>query len=81
MGHSLTVKGQITIPKAMREHMGVVHGQELEFVAQPNGQVLIFPAKKQGNVDNPFEKWRGTGILKKSTEEILRETRGEDCMR
>jgi antitoxin PrlF len=38
MGHALTVKGQVTIPKAMREHMGVVQGQELEFVAQPVGR-------------------------------------------
>lgn len=45
MGHALTVKGQVTIPKAMREHMGVAQGQEIEFVAQPGGQVLMFPAE------------------------------------
>ncbi len=81
MGHALTVKGQVTIPKAMREHMKVAQGQEIEFVAQPNGQVLMFPAKKTADTENPFLKWRGTGILKMSTEEILRETRGDDCMR
>jgi AbrB family looped-hinge helix DNA binding protein len=81
MAHALTVKGQVTIPKAMRDHMNVTHGQELEFVAQPNGQVLMFPAKKSAEAENPFAKWRGTGILKMSTEEILRETRGDDCMR
>ena len=81
MPHALTVKGQVTIPKAMRDHMKAVQGQELEFVAQPNGQVLMFPAKKSVDAENPFLKWRGTGILKRSTEEILRETRGDDCMR
>ena len=81
MAHALTVKGQVTIPKAMRDHMAVTQGQELEFIAQPNGQVLMFPAKKAEDVQNPFLKWRGTGILKMSTEEILRETRGDDCMR
>ena len=81
MPHALTVKGQVTIPKAMRDHMKVSQGQELEFVAQPNGQVLIFPAKKPSESKNPFLKWRGTGILKMSTEDILRETRGDDCMR
>ncbi len=81
MGHAVTVKGQITIPKAMRDHMGVTQGQEMEFEAQPGGKVLIFPAAKKSASDNPFVKWRGTGILKQSTEEILRETRGADCMR
>jgi len=81
MGHAVTVKGQVTIPKRMREHMGVTQGQELEFVAQPNGQVLMFPAKPAVPPENPFLKWIGTGIAGMSTEEILRETRGEDAMR
>lgn len=81
MGHALTVKGQVTIPKAMREHMGVAQGQEIEFVAQPNGQVLMFPAKAAVPEENPFLKWMGTGISGMTTEEILRETRGEDAMR
>jgi len=81
MGHALTVKGQVTIPKAMREHMGVAQGQEIEFVAQPNGQVLMFPAKAPAPEENPFLKWMGKGISGMTTEEILRETRGEDAMR
>lgn len=77
MAHAITVKGQVTIPKAMREHMQVTQGQELEFVAQPNGQVLMFPAKPRGNAENPFLKWVGTGVSGMTTEEILNETRGE----
>ena len=81
MGRALTVKGQVTIPKAMREHMGVGQGQELEFVAQPGGQVLMFPVKPVQPKENPFLKWIGTGVSGMTTEEILRETRGEDAMR
>ena len=81
MAHALTVKGQVTIPKAMRDHMKALQGQELEFIAQPNGQVLMFPAKKATDAENPFLKWMGTGISGLTTEEILRETRGDDCMR
>lgn len=77
MGHAVTVKGQVTIPKAMREHMGVSQGQEIEFVAQPNGQVLMFPAKSAVAKENPFLKWIGTGVSGMTTEEILNETRGE----
>jgi AbrB family looped-hinge helix DNA binding protein len=81
MGYALTVKGQVTIPKAMRDHMGVRQGQELEFVAQPGGQVLMFPVKASPSKENPFLKWMGTGVSGMTTEEILRETRGDDCMR
>jgi len=77
MGHAVTVKGQVTIPKAMREHMGVVKGQEIEFVAQPNGQVLMFAVKPAVPQENPFLKWIGTGVSGMTTEEILNETRGE----
>ena len=77
MGHAVTVKGQVTIPKAMREHMGVSQGQEIEFVAQPGGQVLMFPAKPTVAKENPFLKWIGTGVSGMTTEEILNETRGE----
>ena len=48
MPHALTVKGQVTIPKAMRDHMKVSQGQELEFVAQPKSMKIlgVYPAHK-----------------------------------
>jgi antitoxin PrlF len=81
MAHALTVKGQVTIPKAMREHMGVAAGQALDFEAQADGKVLVFPVKPASDFEAVLNKWMGTGILKMSTEDILRETRGDDCMR
>jgi AbrB family looped-hinge helix DNA binding protein len=77
MAHALTVKGQVTIPKAMRDHMGAGQGQALEFVAQPNGRVLMFPAQKAVFDENPFTKYIGTGVSGLTTEQILNETRGE----
>lgn len=73
MAHALSVKGQVTIPK----DMGVAQGQEVEFVAQPNGQVLMFAAKARVPDQNPFLKWVGAGVSGMTTEEILNETRGE----
>jgi AbrB family looped-hinge helix DNA binding protein len=40
---TLTTKGQITIPKEVREHLGVDTGDRLSFVAQDDGTVLIKP--------------------------------------
>jgi antitoxin PrlF len=82
MGYALTSKSQVTVPKAVRQALGVSPGQEIDYEVQPGGKVLIFPVKKSEKLqENPFLKWRGRGILKLSTEEILRETRGEDAMR
>ena len=82
MGYALTTKSQVTVPKAVRLALHVGPGEEIDYKVQANGTVVMFPVKKPAlAVANPFLKWRGTGILKQSTEDILRETRGEDCMR
>ena len=38
---TLTTKGQITIPKEVREHLGVETGDRLSFVVQQDGTVLV----------------------------------------
>ena len=41
---TLTSKGQLVIPKAIREHLGLKPGDKLDFVLQDDGDVLIRPA-------------------------------------
>jgi AbrB family looped-hinge helix DNA binding protein len=43
-GATLTSKGQLVIPKAIRDHLGLHPGDQLDFVLQDNGDVLIRPA-------------------------------------
>jgi antitoxin PrlF len=84
MSYSLTVKSQVTLPKAMRQHLGVQPGSAIDYEALPDGRVAIFPVKPPAAKDtgsNPFRKFIGIGCAQLSTEEILRETRGEDAMR
>ena len=38
---TLTTKGQVTIPKDVRERLGVDTGDRLSFVVQENGSVLV----------------------------------------
>ncbi|MBC8108749.1 MAG: AbrB/MazE/SpoVT family DNA-binding domain-containing protein [Anaerolineae bacterium] len=38
---TLTSKWQMVIPKPVREHLGVQPGDQLEFVIQGNGQVVV----------------------------------------
>ena len=41
---TLTSKGQMVIPKAVREQMGLKPGDTLDFITQENGDVWIRPA-------------------------------------
>jgi AbrB family looped-hinge helix DNA binding protein len=40
---TLTTKGQVTIPKSVRDHLGVDTGDRLSFAVQEDGTVVITP--------------------------------------
>ena len=44
---TITAKGQTTIPKAIREHLGVDVGDRVDFVIQPDGTIVVEPAVRQ----------------------------------
>ncbi len=70
----LTSKGQVTIPKGVRERLGLRTGDEVEFVEEA-GAVRI--AKRV--VASPFSKYRG--YLKElaggEPDEIVEQMRGQ----
>ncbi len=80
MSYALTVKSQVTVPKAIRQHLRLVPGQAIDYEPLPDGSVRITAAKKPAD-ENPFLALVGIGIRRQPTEEIMRETRGEDAMR
>jgi antitoxin PrlF len=43
MESSITIKGQITIPKPIREHLHVRPGDRVKFFVHPNGTVFLLP--------------------------------------
>ncbi len=43
MESSITVKGQATIPKAIREHLRLKPGDRIKFFMHPDGTVVILP--------------------------------------
>jgi antitoxin PrlF len=40
---AITVKGQATIPKAIREHLGLKPGDRVKFFVHPDGTVVLLP--------------------------------------
>ncbi len=80
MSYVLTVKSQVTVPKAIRQHLHVSPGQSIDYEPLPDGSVRITAARTSAE-DNPFLALVGIGIRRQLTEEIMRETRGEDAMR
>ncbi|HEY4931736.1 MAG TPA: AbrB/MazE/SpoVT family DNA-binding domain-containing protein [Terriglobales bacterium] len=43
MQSAITVKGQATIPKAIREHLGLRPGDRVKFFVHPDGTVVLLP--------------------------------------
>lgn len=73
---TMTSKGQVTIPKKLRDYLGLKPGKEIVFDVEPSGKVVISPGKKRPR--SRFAKFRGTANAGLSTDEIMRMTRGEE---
>ena len=43
MESAITAKGQATIPKAIREHLGLKPGDRVKFFVHPDGSVVLLP--------------------------------------
>jgi AbrB family looped-hinge helix DNA binding protein len=65
---TLTNKGQITIPKRVRESLGVHSGDKIEFVIAENGIAFIRPITRK--VDDVFGRLHKPGRKPVSIEEM-----------
>jgi antitoxin PrlF len=43
MESAITSKGQATIPKSIREHLGLKPGDRVKFFVHPDGSVVLLP--------------------------------------
>lgn len=82
MAMPVTVKGQVTIPKTIRDRLGITPGTSaVEFEVQEDGRVFLHCAKPQPSPNNRFAAFRKkppAGWNGMTTEEVMRLTRGED---
>jgi AbrB family looped-hinge helix DNA binding protein len=73
----VTIKGQVTIPKAVREKLGIQPLGEVEFVEE-KGRVYLVKRDPRMENEKRFAGLRGSATARMSTEEIMRLTRGEE---
>ena len=74
---TVTVKGQVTIPKAVREHLGIVPGSKVGFRRAADGSIVIEKDDGKPRPKSRFEKLLGHAGPGMSTDEIMAMTRGE----
>jgi AbrB family looped-hinge helix DNA binding protein len=65
-------KGQITIPKALRDKLGIQPGQVLDLIADERGRLIATKPSSRAALDDLY----GILNLGESTDEVMRELRG-----
>jgi antitoxin PrlF len=78
MSNQITSKGQVTIPKKIRDYLGIKPGAAVEFEPSADGRVLIVAADRKTRQKSRFGKLRGTATVKMTTRQIMALTRGKD---
>lgn len=81
MAHQVTTKGQVTIPKRVREYLGIQPGSGVEFEVGPQGEVLLRKAAKQSKRSrgrSRFAALRGTRKTGMTTDALMNLLRGYD---
>ena len=70
MESAITAKGQATIPKAIREHLGLKPGDRIKFFVHPNGSVVLLP-KLPASALRGFLKSRKPPVTIEEMEEAI----------
>jgi antitoxin PrlF len=71
----VTSKGQVTIPKKVRERLGVHPGENVGF--EEKGELILI---KKALTKSPFDKWVGKlkHLKGQRSDNLVREIRGHD---
>lgn len=79
MTTTMTIKGQVTIPKKVREALRLSPGDGVDFAVNNDGQVVVQKAGARGAARNDrFEAARGKAQVKWRTDELMALLRGPD---
>lgn len=82
MSTTLTIKGQVTIPKPIRDAMGLTAGSAIDFAVNRNGEVVLHKAetgqtsRKAKPQPDRFEAARGKADVAWKTQDLMALLRG-----
>lgn len=74
MSTTLTVKGQVTIPKPIRDALGLTPGTAVDFAVNREGQVVlqkVASAKARKPQPDRFDLARGKADVKWRTQDLM----------
>lgn len=76
MATTVTSKGQVTIPKSVRDYLGVKPGNRVEFRRAEDGHIIVerFDGVRRSSKVAALRGHAGPGL---TTDEIMAMTRGE----
>jgi len=79
MSTTLTSKGQVTIPKQIRDALNLEPGCAVDFAVNREGELVIQKAERPaGHLPDRFEAARGKADVKWRTDELMALLRGEE---
>ena len=73
----VTTKGQVTIPKEIRDELGIEPGDEIAFEEGESGYTIRKKEPTTAEGEDPFEKYRGSAGSDETMGERMRRLRGE----
>ncbi len=79
MTTTLTSKGQVTIPKQIRDALDMAAGCAVQFAVNSDGEVVLHKANARASrKPDRFDAARGKADIKWRTEELMALLRGKD---
>jgi len=78
MPTKVTSKCQVTVPKTIRDYLGLKTGSAVTFERLDSGEIVLRPANTKAKLRKSiFAKLRGRATVRMKTDEIMALTRGE----
>ncbi len=79
MSTTITSKGQVTIPKQIRDALDLAPGSQVEFAVNRDGEVVIHKTRlRRKHRPDRFESARGKADVKWRTDELMALLRGDN---
>ena len=72
----MTSKGQVTIPKRVRDYLGLKPGTNVEFALGGNGRIELLPSAPIETPSSRFDALVGSAGPGMTTDEVMALTRG-----